>query len=334
MGMTVSKRPQLVRLGAGILALGGALALALATASSAPGSPPAKRAAAIPPYGTHDAGGFRNVLPPGEAGTDNAAQLAQFQATGSYPPHWTDQQPLYDKLIQGAEGLTNAKIPDYYKDATFGVKPGDVESTTQPKPGVKIIRDRQYGIPHIYGRTRGDTMFGEGYAGAQDRLFLMDILRHTGRAQLSSFVGGSPSNREMDRTQWQLAPYTEADLQKQIDQAGKFYGKAGLQLVQDVKAYVAGINAYIAKAKTHPGMMPSEYAALGKLPQSWKMTDVVAEASLIGGIFGKGGGRELDSAQLMQSFESRFGHRAGRRAWLGFRSKHDPEAPTTLPPRL
>src|SRR3954464_2108288 len=97
--------------------------------------------AAIPPYGTHDAGGFRNVLPPGEAGTDNVAQLAQFETTGTYPPHWNDQQPLYDNLIQGAEGLTNAKIPDYYKDATFGVKPGDVESTTTPSPGVTIIRD-------------------------------------------------------------------------------------------------------------------------------------------------------------------------------------------------
>ena len=32
--------------------------------------------AAIQPYGTNDAGGFRNVLPPGEAGTDNAGDLA------------------------------------------------------------------------------------------------------------------------------------------------------------------------------------------------------------------------------------------------------------------
>ena len=44
-------------------------------------------AAAVAPYGAHDAGGFRNVLPPGEAGVDNAAQLAQFQANGTYPPH-------------------------------------------------------------------------------------------------------------------------------------------------------------------------------------------------------------------------------------------------------
>ena len=70
-----------------------------------------------------------------------------------------------------------------------------------------------------YGIGSGPVMYGAGYAGAQDRLFLMDVLRHTGRAELSSFVGGSRSNREMDRTQWGLAPYTEADLQKQIDLA-------------------------------------------------------------------------------------------------------------------
>jgi acyl-homoserine lactone acylase PvdQ len=335
MGRTASKAPYAARIGAGVLALAATLAPALATASDTPASSPSKlAAAAIPPYGTDDAGGFRNVLPPGEAGTDNAVQLAQFQATGTYPPHWTDQQPLYDNLIQGAEHLTNKKIPKYFKDATFGVKPADVESTTKPRAGVTIIRDKQFGVPHIYGKTRGATMFGTGYAGAQDRLFLMDILRHTGRAQLSSFIGGSPSNRAMDHAQWQFAPYTEADLQRQIDEAGKFYGDAGRRLVADVKSYVAGINAYIADARTDPRLMPAEYAAIGKTPQAWKTTDVVAEASLIGGIFGKGGGRELDSAELMQAFEKRFGRRAGRRAWLGFRSKNDPEAPTTVSQRF
>jgi len=335
MGSTASNSPQAARIAASVLALALTVALGLVSASNAPGAPPPQQSAApIPPFGTDDAGGFRNVLPPGEAGTDNAVQFAQFNATGEYPPHWIDQQPLYDNLIQGAEGLTNSEISNYYKDATFGVKPADVESTTEPRPGVTIIRDEQFGIPHIYGETRGDTMFGEGYASAQDRLFLMDILRHTGRAQLSSFIGGSPSNRAMDHAQWQFAPYTEADLQKQVDDAGKFYGAAGEKLVEDVKAYVAGINAYVSEAKTNPTLMPAEYAALGKLPQPWKVTDVVAEASLIGGIFGKGGGRELDSAQLMQAFEKRFGRKAGRRAWLGFRSKNDPEAPTTVSARF
>src|SRR5690349_12326344 len=90
---------------------------------------PAAARAGVEKYGAHDAGGFRNVLPPGEAGVDNAAQFAAFQISGAYPDHWMDQQPLYNGLIKGAPTLTNAKVADFYKDATFGVKAGDVEST-------------------------------------------------------------------------------------------------------------------------------------------------------------------------------------------------------------
>ena len=37
-----------------------------------------------------------------------------------------------------------------------------------------------------------------------------------------------------------------------------------------------------------PTKLPGEYAAIGKTPQPFTVTDVIAEASLIGGIFGKG----------------------------------------------
>src|SRR5436305_5282321 len=79
----------------------------------------------VQPYGTNDAGGFRNVLPAGEAGTDNAAQLAQFEATGQRPAHWDDQLPLYANLLYASPSLTDADVPGYFKDATFGVKPED-----------------------------------------------------------------------------------------------------------------------------------------------------------------------------------------------------------------
>lgn len=290
----------------------------------------APAAAAPTPYGTDNVPGFRNVLPPGAKGTDNAVELAAFTAAGTYPEHWTDQQPLYNDLLYASPTLTHDQIGDYFKDATFGVKDGDIASTTTPRPGVTIIRDKGYGVPHIYGETRGDVMFGTGYAGAQDRLFLMDVLRHTGRAELSSFVGGSAGNREMDRTQWALAPYTEADLQKQIDMADDLYGADGAQLQTDLGEYVAGINAYIAAARLNPSLMPGEYAAFGKTVEDWKGTDVVATASLIGGIFGKGGGREVDSALTLQAFTKRFGRKAGRRSWRDFRRKEDPEAPVTI----
>jgi acyl-homoserine lactone acylase PvdQ len=290
----------------------------------------APAAADVQPYGTNDAGGFRNVLPPGEAGTDNALQLLQYQLNGSTPAHFFDQQPLYNGLLFASPTLTHDDVAKYFKDATFGVRPDDVESTESPRPGVIIVRDKGYGVPHIYGATDDDVEFGAGYAGAEDRLFLMDVLRHTARAQLSSFVGGSPGNREMDRTQWAIAPYNEEDLQKQIDLAPTVYGDAGRQLVERGNAFVDGINAYINAALSNPSKLPGEYAALGKLPQTWTLRDVIAEASLIGGIFGKGGGNELRSALLLQALEKRFGSKRGRRAWHDFRSKNDPEAPTTI----
>jgi acyl-homoserine lactone acylase PvdQ len=288
------------------------------------------------PYGVNDAGGFRNVLPAGEAGVDSTVDLAKFEAAGTIPPHFDDQLPLYTGLVYADPTLTDAQVDSYFKDATFGVKDSNVASVEQPdptnEPGLTIVRD-QYDVPHIYGQTRQEVMFGTGYAGAEDRLFLMDVLRHTARAQLAAFAGGSPSNRAMDETQWSTAPYTEADLQSQIDMAPKLYGTAGAQLVTDGQAYVDGVNAYIQKAENPlftATLLPSEYAATGQLPQPWKLTDVIAEASLIGGIFGKGGGNELNSALTLQALQRRFGSKSGQRAWSDFREANDPEAPTTI----
>jgi acyl-homoserine lactone acylase PvdQ len=66
------------------------------------------------------------------------------------------------------------------------------------------VRDKASGVPHVYGTTRDGAMFGLGYVGAEDRLFIIDVLRHTRRGRLSSFAGGS--NAAMDAQQWKVAP--------------------------------------------------------------------------------------------------------------------------------
>jgi acyl-homoserine lactone acylase PvdQ len=307
----------------------GAIALAATILISAFAAS-ARAEAAVQPYGTNDAGGFRNVLPAGENGLDNAAQLAEFQLNGTYPPHFKDQLPLYAGLIYASPTLTREQIPTYYKDATFGIKQGDLASTESPRSDVTIQRDSSFGVPHVYGSTRGGVMFGAGYAAAADRLFLIDILRHAARAELSSFAGGAEGNRAMDRAQYLIAPYTEADLQSQLQNAPKLYGAEGEKVVTDVNEFVAGINAYITEALVNPNKMPAEYAGIGKSPAMWKATDVIAEASLIGGIFGKGGGSEVRSALALEAFEKQFGTKAGRAKWSDFREHNDPEAPTTV----
>jgi acyl-homoserine lactone acylase PvdQ len=307
-----------------------ALSLLIALVAFAVAAPVA--AAAPAPYGTNDAGGFRNVLPPGENGTASFNEVLAFRGPGLLPPHFAGQQPLYENLLYAAPTLTEDQIPSYFKDATFGVPAGEVESEIESRPGVTIVRDKAFGVPHVYGDTRADTMFGAGYAGAADRLFLMDVLRHTGRAELASFLGGS--NAGADASQWQFAPYTEADLERQLAQAPQLYGALGQQAVDDVDAYVEGINAYVAAANLDPKLKPGEYTLLNKPMEPWKPTDVIAIASLVGGIFGQGGGNELNSALTMQAFVKRMGKKAGRSAWADFRSKNDPEAPTTVAKRF
>jgi len=257
----------------------------------------------------------------------NASDAAAFECCGTIPPHANDQNGMYENLAYGTPGLTYADIPDYYKDATFGAQPQNVERTYSPTAGCTVVRDN-FGVPHIYGDTRAAVTFCTGYVGAEDRLFFMDVLRHAGRAELSGFAGGS--NKAMDAEQWQIAPYTEADLQKQIDYAGVVYGQEGLQLQQDLNSYVAGINQYISEARTDPSKMPSEYAALQQPLNNWAGTDVIATASLVGGIFGKGGGNEIGNALVLEAAKAAYGNVAGEAAWRDFRRQEDPEAPTTV----
>jgi acyl-homoserine lactone acylase PvdQ len=287
-------------------------------------------------YREHDAGGFLNVLPPGENGFDNALDLARFEATGARPANADDQLPLYRDLLTAYPKLTNDNaLEPYFKDASFGVKPADVTRTYSPRSDVTIVRD-SYGVPHIYGRTRDGAEFGIGYATAEDRLFFLDVFRHLGRAQLSSFAGGAPANRQLDEQVWNVAPYTEADLQRQVDQRPPQYAAQADRLKADLDNYVAGINQYIAEARLDPTKLPAEYPAIGQPqgPADWKGTDVVATADVVGAIFGAGGGRELPSALVLEKAIKRFGRTRGRRVWHDFRSAEDPEAPTTIQKRF
>lgn len=299
--------------------------LAVAAPAQALASPSATPT--FPSYGS-----FRDVLPPGANGLDNLAQLGLFKATGQRPAHSQDQLYPYATLVRAVPGLRATQIPLYYKDSSFGVRPGGVESVEHPggRSDVTLVRDKAKGVPHVYATTRAGLEYGAGYAAAEDRLFFMDVLRHVGRAQLSSFAGGAPGNRAMDEAQWRAGPYTESDLTLQWNRLSTLYGADGRQVQQDGLNYIAGINQYVHEAQLDPTKMPGEYAAIGKPLRAFKPTDIIATATLIGATFGVGGGQELTWAQLLQGFQRRFGAGQGHRLWADFRSAEDPEAPTTI----
>ncbi|MEA2405654.1 MAG: hypothetical protein QOE08_2301 [Thermoleophilaceae bacterium] len=308
------------------------LPAALAIAAVLVAAAPAAAAPAPGAYGQNDFGGFNNIAPPGANGRSNAAELGAFEASGQRPPHNSDQLGMYGDLVYATPGLTAPDLRKYFKDATFGVKPDDVERTYSPRPDVTIVRDKGFGVPHIYSESRAGAMWATGYVAGEDRLFFIDVLRHVGRSQLSSFVGGAEGNRSMDEEEWGVAPYTEADLQQQVDQLDNLLGPDGAQVQDDLQNYVDGVNAYIAEARLDPTKMPGEYGAINRPqgPDDWKTTDIIATAALVGGIFGKGGGNELGSALVLQEARKRFGPRRGKSIWADFRSAEDPEAPTTV----
>jgi acyl-homoserine lactone acylase PvdQ len=288
---------------------------------------------------SEDFGGFRNVLPGGQGETVNEDELAAYTASGEPPESFTDQLPLYEGVMRAAPTLSASELDDYFKPAAFGVAPGQVASEVRPRQGVLIQRDAAYGVPHVFGATRADTMFGAGYATAEDRLFVMDVLRHAARARLTELIGPGTNNStvRMDAEQLKVADYSEAELREMIGTAVATAGREGEQILGDLRAYVAGINKYIAEARMESAKMPVEYAALGfpEGPEDWKQTDTVAVASLIGSVFGRGGGSEALASQALAAAEKRFSNPAVARAvFEDFRAEEDPEAPVTTTTRF
>jgi hypothetical protein len=71
---------------------------------------------------------------------------------------------MYNDLVYATPGLQASQIDDYFKDASFGVKQGDVERSYTPQCALptapdsnaceqlRIVRDRGFGVPHLSAR--------------------------------------------------------------------------------------------------------------------------------------------------------------------------------------
>ncbi|WP_374119113.1 penicillin acylase family protein [Streptomyces odontomachi] len=287
--------------------------------------------------GDYCAGQCADILPPGNNGSATFAEILANQALGTQPAHADDQLGRYDALSSGYPSLTNDTLTHFYNDSSFGVPSDQVASVTRPRDDVTITRDKQFGVPHVQGTTRYGTEFGAGYAAGQDRLWLIDLFRHVGRGELTSFAGGAAANQGLEQQFWPQAPYTEEDLQAQIDYIKNHNGTRGEQALEDVQAYVDGLNAYRVKAK-NDRTFPGEYDLTGKIDpitnigeiEPFKVTDLIALASVVGALFGNGGGGEVDAALSLLAAQQKYGVEEGTRVWESFRERNDPEAVLTI----
>ena len=226
---------------------------------------PAAAAPQPQPYRANDAGGFRNVLPPGTNGLANIARAGCLPGHRRTPaPQRRPVRALPRPALRRAAGSTRPASGASSRTPASACAAATPSAPTARGADVTIVRDRGYGVPHIYADSRAAALWAVGYVSAEDRLFFMDIFRHLGRGRLSQLAGGAPANRAFDQLVWKLAPYTEDDLQRQIGSRPRGYERESDELRADLAQYVAGINAYIREARLNPLKMPGEYAAVNR----------------------------------------------------------------------
>src|SRR5581483_1341192 len=234
---------------------------------------------------------------------------------------------------------------NYYKHE--GLKPDTVASTetlTAPDGKTVTITRDNWGVPFIDAPNRADAEYGVGYANAEDRLWLDDILRHLGRGTVTQYLGVAPGITDFDANLAAVAGYSEDELTQMVQDTEKQLGALGPVFVSAATSLVAGVNAYIATLSgANAGKIPPEYATLkpGGFPtQPFTINDVVASAILIQSIFAVGGGGEVTNELMLQKADPAFTAGAGAVGnsacllWRDLRHADDPETPNTIDDRF
>jgi acyl-homoserine lactone acylase PvdQ len=247
-----------------------------------------------------------NILPPGQSGNLNMDR------------NTTDQLRLYDRLTPLFDGVRVRDLERSFKPAWFGLRgvgPGRVGRT--PRRGVRIVRDR-YGVAHVTGRTADDVAFGAGWATAEDRGLLLQLIRGPGRIAALDAPGIDPFALAFSPRQFVPSARTEAFLARQ--QALMRLTSKGREGLRRIDAYAAGINAYFRRQ--------------GTTIRPWTRNDTIAAAALIAAGFGRGGGDEVRRSMFLDALQRRLGSDRGGAVFDDLRQQHDAESPVSVAGRF
>ncbi|SOD92715.1 penicillin acylase family protein [Spirosoma fluviale] len=134
---------------------------------------------------------------------------------------------------------------------------------------VEIIRDR-WGVNHIYAQNEHDLFFAQGYSAAQDRLFQLEIWRRQATGTVAELLGPQEVKRDIGTRLFRYKPNaTPADIDKEL----LHYHPHGPLIV---KAFVAGINAYVTEILKTPEKLPFEFRVLDTKPGLWTPEVVIS----------------------------------------------------------
>ncbi|MEE9455278.1 MAG: penicillin acylase family protein [Paracoccaceae bacterium] len=156
--------------------------------------------------------------------------------------------------------LASQSLPDYEADYTVNGLDGPLE----------IVRDTN-AIPHIFGTSDRDVMFGLGFTHAQDRLWQMTLMRRTAQGRLSELFG--PETLPIDEFLRALDIYSIA--QRAVSHQTP-------ETITMLDAYSAGINAWInIVALDALGRGAPEFFLSSKQIAPWLPADSIALIKLM-----------------------------------------------------
>lgn len=242
-----------------------------------------------------------NVLAPGEASDSS--------------PNSTDQLQIYDGLTPLWNAVSTPNLRKYFKPETFGIQGKTVRVENTGRKGLRIARDK-WGVAHVTGKTRADVMFGAGWVTGEDRNLLLQIIRAPARMAALDVPGLDAFSVALSGQTFVPSQQAEDFLNAQV-QLLQSQGARGKRIIAEVDGFLAGLNAYIAS--THLQIAP------------WTRNDVIAASSLIGGIFGVGGGDEVRRSEFLDALQQKFGGADGRVVWDDLRQVKDPLSPVSVP---
>lgn len=237
-----------------------------------------------------------NVLAPGQSGNLSIDRNS------------TDQLRLFDALTPRGANVRTADLRRYFKSAAFGLEGARAVKTVRPRAGVKIVRDT-WGVPHVEGRTNQDVAFGAGWATAEDRGLLLQLLRGPGR--LAAIDAPNIDPLAMIGHPFTSSAQTEQFLSGQTRLLQR-QGRRGRETLRLIDAYAAGVNAYM-RSKNIRG-------------NPWSRNDTYAAAALIASQFGRGGGDETRRSLFLSALQTRLGVERGRAVFDDLRQYVDPDA--------
>ncbi|MBS0419707.1 MAG: penicillin acylase family protein [Proteobacteria bacterium] len=183
---------------------------------------------------------------------------------------------------------------------------------------VTIHRDAM-GVPHVFGKTSAEVLFGLGYAMAEDRLAQLELARRGAVGTRAEILG--PGAVEGDETSRDRA-LSDVELLR-------MYRAIPAEHQAMMQRFVDGINRYIARIAADPEhLTPYEFKLWGIGVRPWTLLDYLGYvASLPKGR----GGYELQNQEFLDAMVAQYGEAAGRQIFEDVVPLNDPDSPTTIP---